>query len=169
MAVETKNGSKVLANRDVKPTAFVRTQLSHGRARGKADTVEVSAAADPNSKYILATLPSSARILPSSKLFGDDLHAGAGAPTLDIGVFNKPGRTDITDDPDALNDGIVATAVVSADVLKTPVDMVHKQLWELVTGLTADPKVELDIAVTILDNLVDTGGTLTLCLDYVED
>ena len=169
MAVENLVGSKVLTNLVAVPPIVSGVSFAGGRHRTFIETVEVSAAASASSTYHLARIPSSAVILATSKLFFDDL-ASSGSPTVDLGLYNISGATDITDDVDALNDGIDVTSAGSSDVLKTPVDQSTKRVYELVgSAPTSDPLVTLDLKAAILDAATNTGGTMTLMLNYVVD
>lgn len=141
---------------------------SAGNVKNKTLTVEVDSAASATSTYFgaKARIPSNARILGISKFHFDDL-ASSGSPTMDIGLFAVD--SNITDDDDALNDGIdVATAAGNTSVVKA-VENYGKRAWELVSGQTTDPKGELDVKVTLKDAAVNTGGTITLELFYTLD
>jgi len=169
MAVENLIGSKVLTNLVAVPPIVSGVSFAGGRHRTFMETVEVSAAASATSTFHLARIASNAVILPTSKLFFDDL-ASSGSPTVDLGLFNISGNTDITDDDDALNDGIDVTSAGSSDVLKTPQDQAMKRVFELVNSApTSDPLVLLDLKATIKDADTNTGGTMTLMLNYVVD
>lgn len=167
MAVENI-ATDTLATIDAKPTARVDVRKGGGRVRLFTGTLEVDAAASINSTYHLARLPSDAVILDRSQLIHDDLQT-TGAPTFDIGVFNLPGETRITDDDDAINDGITIAAAGAPSILKTPVDQANKFLWEHVAGQTVDPGGLLDVKITLKDVAIDLGGTVTVELYYVSD
>lgn len=139
-----------------------------GNLKCKIATVEMTAAASDTSTYFGTKfrIPSNARIAGISKLHFDDL-ATTGSPTLDIGLFAVNGN--ITDDVDALNDGIdVATAAGSATVVKA-IENYGKEAWEFVNGQTTDPKGELEVKVTLDDADCDSGGSITLELYYTID
>ena len=125
----------------------------------RCSTIEVTAAASAGSTYVVARIPSNARIFGMSKIYFDDL-ASSGSPTLDIGL--KAVNSDITTDVDALNDGIdVYTAAGSAAVIKD-ITNYGKMAWEFVSGQTSNPGGALDVIVTILDAATNTGGTITV-------
>jgi hypothetical protein len=111
----------------------------------------------------MARLPSNAVLSGLSKVYFDDL-ASSGSPTFDIGIFAI--RTgDITDNDDALNDGIdVASAAGSAAVIKDIANY-GKRLWE-VAGLSADPKCDVDIKITVKDASTNAAGTVSWGLYY---
>ena len=167
MAVVNLKGSKIITGLDANPSQFANPGISGGAVRSLVETVEVGSADSATSTYLMARLPSNAVILGASKLYGDDL-ASSGAPTLDIGVFNLDGKSVITDDDDALNDGISAAAAIEASVVKDVANY-GKKLYEHVNGQTSDPKGELDIKITLKDAAVNVGGTLTLELFYTLD
>ncbi len=166
MAVENLYGSLVMTPLMAAVQNLPGVDLNGGRVRAVVETVEVSAAASATSDYLMARLPASVVLLPQSKLYIDDL-ASAGSPTLDIGIFNRPNRSDITDNDDALNDGIDAANAGSHDVIKVISD-VGKKLWEH-AGESSDPKAQVDIKITLKDAAANDGGTMTLVLFYIED
>ena len=167
MAIVNLNGSLIMTGLAADPVVFGSPGIGNGAVRSWVETVEVGAADSDTSTYLMARLPSNARILGLSRIHTDDL-ASAGAPTLDIGVFNRTGKTDITDDPDALNDGIDAATVTDVAVVK---DIVNNgiRLWEHVASQTEDPDVDLDIKISLVDADVNVGGTITLELYYTLD
>jgi hypothetical protein len=156
-----------LENRTAVGAAAGDSRLSHGMGgdvKGWSRTIEATAAANANSTYIMGYIPSNARILGLSKLSFDDL-ASTGSPTIDIGLAPVDGN--ITEDPDALNDGIdVATAAGTAQVIKDIANY-GKEAWRFVSGQTTDPKGQLQVKVSILDAAVNTGGTITLELLFL--
>lgn len=170
MAVVTLKGSRIITGLDTVPVALADPGEGGGRVHYWCDTVETSASEDDSvsSTYELARIPSNARILGMSKLYWDDL-ATTGSPTLDIGVYNLSGRSDITDDPDALNNGLdAATAASSASVINNVANY-GKRLWEFVNGQTTDPKCDLSIKVVLADAAITETGTITLELLYTTD
>lgn len=119
-----------------------------------------------NDTMKMLRLPSNARISGLSHAAWDDI-ASSGSPTLDIGVGAVLGN--ITDDPDALNDGLdVATAAGTAKVVKDHANY-GKQLWEYVNGQTTDPGGELDIYVSFVDAATNATGDVTLEIAYTLD
>lgn len=168
MALENLEGSRIMTGLAASPPAVGDIHEAGGRVRQWIETVEVTAAANILSTYRMARLPSNATILPNSRLHCDDL-ASSGSPTLDLGVFNLSGQTGITDDDNALLDGLdCATAATSALLTIAIADM-GQRLWEYVASQTEDPKADLDITVTLQDAAANTGGTITLELYYVID
>ena len=167
MAEEHLTGSRILTGFAAEPLSPADVGWAGGRVRYWSETVEVSAGASVNSTYRLARLPAAARLTSLCVFHHDDL-ASAGAPVMDVGVFNPAGKTGITDDDDALiGGGSVATAAAvafPADIAK-----VGRRLWEFVAGQTADPRHELEIRATLKTAAANTGGTLTLELFYTVD
>lgn len=156
------------------PNATLRSNLSLGNNAVKASpvganimeaTVEVAAAATAGTEYVFFRIPTTARIHGLSELAHDDL-ASTGSPTLDIGFAGV--NENVTDDDDALNDGIdVAAAAGTARVIKDAADY-GKLAWEL-HGESADPGGFLDVIATIKDAATNTGGTVTMTLVYSID
>lgn len=171
MAVVNLKGSRIITGLTAVPPTLADPGEGGGRTRYWCETVEITASDSVCSTYHLARIPSNARIHGISKLHFDDL-ATTGSPTIDIGVYNISGASDITDDPDALNDGIdVATAAGSASVVKDIANY-GKRLYEYVASQTTDPKCDLDIKAKLLDAAATAdppGYTLTLELYYSID
>lgn len=167
MAIVNLNGSLIVTGLESDPVEFGNPGIGNGAVRSWVETVEVGAADSATSTYLMARLPSNARILGSSKFYSDDL-ASAGAPTIDVGVFNRTGKTDITDDDDALNNGI-DVATVTDTPLVLGVENYGKRLWEFVASQTVDPAVDLDVTLTLKDADVNVGGTMTVEIYYTLD
>lgn len=167
MAVVDLKGSRIMTGLDSVPAVLADPGEGGGRLRYWCDTVECNSDDSANSTYLLAKIPSNARISGLSTLYFDDL-ASSGSPTLDIGVF--PVRTgDFTGDDDALNDGIgVSAAAGSAKVVKDIVNY-GKQVWEFINGQTSDPRCDVYIKLTLKDAAVNAAGTMTLELVYSHD
>lgn len=159
MAVETLTATRRAANADATP--------GHGLAgtvKALVGTVEMTAAASATSTYSFGKIPTNARILGLSELHNDDL-ATTGSPTLDIGLFAVEGN--ITDNDDALNDGLDAATAGTKDVIKDKANY-GKYAYEL-AGETTDPGGLLEVKVTLKDAACDSGGTISLELLYVVD
>lgn len=165
---DTKYGSKIMANITASPVSIVNSRLAGGKVHSWVDTVETSADAVSGSTYTLARLPSNAVILSQSMVYWDDL-ATTGSPTVDIGVFNVGDETGITDDDDALNDGLDVSSAGSDGLLKTEVSDVGKELWEHVASQTTDPQKLLDIKATLKDAAVTNAATIAVEIFYAVD
>ena len=123
------------------------------------------AAASAADTITFGRIPSNARILGLSEYANDDL-ATAGAPTLDIGLFAV--NSNITDDDDALNDGIALSSAGSGKMVKDHANY-GKKAWELVNGQTSDTGGEFIVRGTVKDAATDTTGDVTIELLYVLD
>lgn len=173
MTVEALKGSLIMTG--LLPTSAPRSLGPPGLAGGKGrvwiETVEMTAAASNGSTYHMARLPSNARMHGASRVYWDDL-ASTGSPTLDVGLFNPTGLAGFTDDSTtgSLTDGLDAATVnqVGLPVIKDQAK-IGKRLWEFISGLTADPKQEIDIKIMLLDADCNTGGTVTIELHYSLD
>lgn len=146
-------------------TATSRQAPNHGGVNCVVSRVKVSAAASATSTYLMARLPGSARILPSSALTFDAL-ASVGSPTLDVGTF---GYTSADDDDDSLNDGIDATTASNWTPLLKDENDSGRQLGQIATGTGQAGDVEgwMDVTITIKDADCNTGGSLTLTIMYL--
>lgn len=154
---------------DDSKTATLRSNLSQGVNTPRTGqgvmvdvVVEVTAAADANSQYVMARIPSNARIHGTSRIHADDL-ASSGSPTLDIGIKGVDGN--VADDDDAINDGIALSSAISfAGVIKDVANW-GKYVWEL-AGASSDFGGFVDLTFTIKDAAANDGGTIALCLHY---
>lgn len=165
MAVVNLKGSRIMTGLTADPVVVADPGEGGGQLRYWAETVEVGSADSATSTYLLAVVPSAARISGSSRVYWDDL-ASSGAPTLDFGLF--PIVTgDFTADDDCFRaDGDAATANATTGVtLITDHANFGKRAWEL-CGLTADPKRNMYLYATLKDAAVNVGGTLSLELYY---
>ena len=167
MAIVNLNGSLIMTGLVADPIDLGAPGIGNGAVRSWTETVEVGAADSDTSTYLVARMPSNARILGSSRFESDDL-ASAGAPPMDIGVFNVPGDTRITDDPDAINDGIDVATVTDVQFVKDIANY-GLRLWEHVASQTVDPLGDLDIKLSLVDADVNVGGTVTVTIYYTLD
>lgn len=153
------------------PTSYSQTaterKANSGIAAGKGtahdlktllvSTVEFAATTAVTNTVKFGKIPSNARIAGCSRVYWDDL-ATTGSPTLDIGLGAVNGN--VTDDPDALNDGLDVAAVSTTDVGSRVVkDIANLGLpaWDYVNGVTSDPGGELEV----YGSIVDAGTTVT--------
>jgi len=121
-------------------------------------TIELAAASSGDTVK-LGTIPANARILPTGLIANDDL-ATTGAPTLDIGFGSV--NSNITSDPDALNNGIDLANATSTTTVMADVANAGKRAWEFVNGQTTDPGGLLDVYVTVADAATNQTGTITV-------
>lgn len=158
-------GSRVLTPNAQTPAVLGAPGTGGGAVRSWTETVETNADDSSSSTYHLASLPSNARILGLSKIYWDDL--GTEAATIDVGVYNQSGKSDITDDPDALTNGIDPTSAGSATLIAAIADY-GIQLWDHATG-TVDPVATLDIKAVLADGPINAAGTITVEILYTLD
>jgi hypothetical protein len=168
MAVVTSYGSRIITGLNSTPVVLADPGEGGGRVKKWVETFETLAADSATSTYLVARLPSNARIFGSSKIAHDAL--GATTAALGIGVYNTPGKSDITNDPDALNTGIVASTAGTKNLILDPAKWGLK-LYEYVNGQTVDPKCDLDIKIVIEGavHLSSGAGTVTVEIDYAYD
>jgi hypothetical protein len=115
-------------------------------------------------------IPSKLRIT-SITLFNDDLDSHA-TPTLavDIGLYNS--KTGSALDADCFSDSSANSDTTLQAANKAGVEMltktsdianIGKQAWEHASGITEDPKVPLDIAITVsTEAATAAAGTITM-------
>tara|TARA_R110002094_G_scaffold157781_2_gene144034 strand:+ start:2898 stop:3389 length:492 start_codon:yes stop_codon:yes gene_type:complete len=107
----------------------------------------------------LGRIKSDARIMATGLVYNDDL-ATSGSPTLDIGLGSVD--SNITSDPDALNNGIALSSATSTTTVIADAANVGKRAWEFVSGQTTDPGGFLDVYATVKDAATTATGTVAV-------
>lgn len=157
MGVVLKSSTAV-GNADANPRVPNSPYFDQGEVRASASAVATGAADSAGSIYRFIRLPSSARI--SSLKFSNA--AMAGTTSVQFGLYQT-----------AANGGAVASAGLFANALDISAGLSdsevlfqnlsiangEKRLWELL-GLTADPFVEYDIAMTTVTQAGAAGNML---------
>lgn len=144
----------------------VVTGVGHGYSKKTVcTTVEVASATAAGSTYKVARIPSNARICMSSHVYWDDLTT-TGSPTMDVGLGSV--SNNITEDPDALNNGLDVSSAGDGRLITAIADG-GLPAWDHVNGQASDPGGELDVYISIVDAAHTTTGTVTVELDYVVD
>lgn len=168
MAVVTSYGSRIMTGLVSTPSVLADAGEGGGNVRKWCETFETSAADSATSTYLVARLPSNARIFGSSRISHDAL--GATTATLGIGVYNTGSVTYITNDADAINTGIVASTAGTKEFLNDRANY-GLPLWDFVNGVSSDPKCMLDVKVVIEGSvhLSSGAGTVTVEIDYAVD
>ncbi len=167
MALTTNYGSRIMTGLTSANVALADPGEAGGRVKVWVETVEPAAADSTSSTYLMSRLPSNVRILGQSVISHDTL--GSTTATFDIGVYNTSSRSDITNDADAINDGIVCSTSGTKDFIKDRANW-GKRLYEFVNGQTTDPKCDLDIKLIIADTDLSSGaGTVTCEIYYSYD
>lgn len=164
MAVETVK-STAITNRDSSPRALSNPSLIKGMLVEAVGMAAVDSAASIGSKYLLATVPSNAR-LSNLLLSCTAITSAAG----DIGVYKSTAEGGAVVDADFFASAqSLATALANSDVTHESavfgVDDVEKPLWEAL-GLTEDPGIMYDIVVT-LTAAATAAGTVAMKARYV--
>lgn len=161
MADLTYNGTAVLKRTSV-------TTIGKGEAgsvKHVTALIEIAAGATVGQTFKLARVPSDARFTGSSELYWDDLSTDS--PDLDIGLASV--NSNITSDPDAVNDGLDAgTASAGVKMVKV-INNIGLPAWDLVNGVTEDPGGELDLYLSVTGVALDDGGTFVADIYYVVD
>lgn len=143
------------------------TTIGKGEAGGVKHVtalIEIAAAATVGSTYRLARVPSDARFTGASEMYWDDLSTGS--KEFDIGLASV--RANITSDPDAINDGLAGgTASAGVKMVKV-INNIGLPAWDLVNGVTEDPKGEFDVYLS-LTSIMAQGGTFVADIYYVLD
>lgn len=128
-------------------------------------TVELAAAASGDT-VTFGRIPANARILPSSRLYNDDL-ATSGSPTFDLGLIAVD--SNITSDPDAIGNGFALDAAGSDVVTISDIANAGLPAWDFVNGQSSDPGGEFIVRGVVKDAATTATGTITLDLYYVVD
>lgn len=130
-------------------------------------TVELAASAS-GTTIDFGYIPSNARILPSSRLYNDDL-ATSGSPTLDIGLAAVDGNLANANDPDAIGNGFALSSAGSDVVIISDVANAGLPAWDFVASETTDPGGNLKVYGSVKDAATTATGTVTLDLYYTID
>lgn len=169
MAVTSRNGSRIMAGLENGASrALADPGEGGGRVKKWVETLETGAADSATSTYLVARIPSNARIFGSSKISHDAL--GATTATLGVGIYKTVGGQGFTDDADALNTGIVASTAGTKDLIADRANW-GKRAWEYIGGVTKDPGGDVDVKVVIEGavHLATGAGTITVEIDYACD
>jgi hypothetical protein len=168
MAVVTSAGSRIMVGLTSTPSILADAGEGGGRMKKWVETVETGAADSGTSTYLMARLPSNARIFGSSKIAHDTL--GTTTVAAYIGVFNTSSAvSQISNSASTIHNAIVTSTAGTKDLILDPANW-GKQLWQFSTGLTADPKCQMDIKITFdAIHLSSGAGTITVEIDYATD
>lgn len=166
MALVTAYGSRIMTGLVSNNAVLGDPGEAGGRTRYWCETVETGAADSSASTYLMARLPSNARIAGISR-FSKDAQGAVTATVLSIGVYNLPGRSDITNSTTALNSNI-QTSVATATAIIADAANYGKPLWQFTTA-TEDPKCDLDVKIELFGNLSSGAGTMTTEIFYTVD
>ena len=168
MAVTTLYGSRIMTGLTAVPSVLADPGEGGGKVRKWSETLETGAADSAGSLYVVARLPSNARIFGSSKISHDAL--GATTAALGIGLYKTVSSQSFTEDADALNTAIVASTAGTKDLIADRANW-GKRLWEFINGQTVDPKGDIEVKIVIEGavHLSSGSGTITVEIDYAVD
>lgn len=166
--VTTKSGP--ITNRDATPQVKNSSQVEGGLLRESVGTAEAANGDSIASKYIMASVPSNARI-SQVLLSCDAITTCAG----DVGVYRSTADGGAVVDADFFASAqSLAVALVNSDVTHEAdaadagsgfgLADTEKPLWQAL-GLTSDPGVMYDIAVT-LTAAAGSAGTISAKVRY---
>jgi len=164
MAVVTTKVTAI-TNRDSLPKALSNPFLTKADIHEAVGTLEAVSGDSIGSKYIMANVPSNARV--SRMLLSCDAITTLAA---DIGIYKST-----EDGGDVVDANFFATAQVLTSALKNldvthlsgvfGVENVEKQLWEAL-GETEDPNILYDIVLTLTAG-AGAAGTVSFKAQYV--
>lgn len=162
MAVVTRK-TTAITNADSTPVVLNNPGMSHQFLRQQAGTLETVAGDSVGSKYVIARVPSNAR-MDSIRLFND----ADATLAADVGVYAANGAV-VDADFFASAVAFSAASTVGVDVTHESgvfnIDDVDKPLWQAL-GLTSDPCVLYDIALT-LTGAATGAATISAKVSYV--
>jgi len=178
MALETVKSS-IITNRDATPQVLNDAGINGGLVRSAVAMVEVSAAANSGSTYIMFPIPSNASNL-RVWVVTDDL--GTSTITADVGLYQTTANGSAAVDADFFANaldladpgsgsltltGLTAQGIEITHSNAYGIDDVEKPLWEAL-GLSADSQRDYDVVVTMDSGAaVDTGGTIVVKATWV--
>lgn len=163
--VTTKSGA--ITNRDTTPQVQNSAYLSGGMVRESVGTVEAANGDSIGSKYILASIPSNARV-SQILLYCDDVGTTTAA---DFGLYQTTLNGSAVVDADlfgsaiSLSGGALNGTDITHESAVFDPDDVEKQLWSAL-GLSSDPCLMYDVVAT-LTGAADAAGTISLKIRYV--
>lgn len=138
-----------------------------GNVKSLCATTELAASAS-GTTITFGYIPSNARILPSSRLYNDDL-ATSGSPTIDIGLGAVRSNLANADDPDAIGNGFALSSAGSDVVIISDVASAGLPAWDFVASESSDPGGDLKVYGTVKDAATTATGTVSIQIDYVID
>ncbi len=167
MAQVSTLSSTPVTNADATPKVANNPGVSDGMLRRAAGTVENLAADSAASIYRMVRVPSNAHI--HKVTYAADAAGATGQ--VDIGVYQTAANGGAVVDADhfasALDPG--AAAIAETDVTHESgvynIAECEEPLWEAL-GLTSDPGIDYDIAITVSEIIAD-AGTQMLKVEYV--
>ena len=121
-------------------------------------TIELAAASSGDTVR-LGRIPTTARILSQGLIYNDDL-ATSGSPTLDLGLGSVDNN--ITNDPDALNNGIALSSATTTTTVIADATNAGKYAWQFVNGQSTDPGGSLEVYASVKDAATTATGTVTV-------
>ena len=165
MAVVTTKATAI-TNRDAIPSVLTNAAVGNSRLQEAVGTIEAANGDSIGSKYVLASVPSNARI--SRVLLSCDAISTSGAG--DVGLDDTTQNGGAAVDADFFGSAVVLTsALANSDVTHESgvfgVERVEQPLWKAL-GLTSDPNKFYDVVLT-LTAATGGAGTVSLKVQYV--
>lgn len=157
--------STAITGADATPPTKGTTMVGPRRLYEQASTVEVTNGDSIASVFRFARVPSNIRV-SSLNLFCDAITSAA----ADFGVYQTAANGGAVVDADAFGSAVsLATAItIGSNIVHESgvydISEVEQPLWQML-GLTADPKIEYDLAATLTAAATATG-TLTMLTRY---
>jgi hypothetical protein len=158
--------SNQITNRDASPRVFNNARTSNGEVRHARDTFVITNGDSAASVYRVCSIPS--RAIPISvRVTAPDIGTTTAA---DVGLYRNTVDGGAVVDADffgsavSLSGGAISKSEVVFESGVITLANSYKPIWELL-GLTADPGVEYDVALT-LTGAADAGGTGLLEVDF---
>ena len=164
MTVELKGD--LITGLDASPRVYYSPVRAGGKVRNTADYIVTNTDDAMGSIYRFVRVPSRARIVQI--LASTD--GGSTNGTADIGLYHTSADGGAVIDADLFASAwAIKTAAANTDVTYESgvitVDKRHKMLWEIL-GLSADPNLEYDIAMTVVEAVSVAADKITLSASY---
>lgn len=169
MAVVTVK-SLAITNRDASPRVLSPSFIERGNRLTSCGVVTIGNGDSVNSKYVMAQIPSNARVV-AVRIDAPDIGTTTAA---DVGLYDTTANGGAVVDQDFFASAVsLATGpYVNLDVTFEAgaaggnIANGEKRVWECL-GLTSDPVKTYDVVLT-LTGAADAAGTVRLEVDWVE-
>lgn len=165
MPTVTINGSRVLSGLSSSPPSLGTPGTAHSELKIVTERITTNTNDSQLSLYRVARLPSNAKLHGQSRI--DHAALGTATATMNIGIYNPPGRNVITNSATAINNGIVCSTAGKKDLFAAANrTQAGRALWEI-AGAARDPGGELDIVVNLATGSVDINGAGDIMVEVV--
>lgn len=165
MAVNHSNSSQAAKIALASP-GNISARNHRGRIRTINDAGAFAAGSEVGSTISFGKISTSAVLLGTSRVHSDALGAST---TLNFGVKNNTAAGVSSKTAAFISGGTVGASAASLNgIAAVDINKTGQQIWQIL-GLSADPKVDLDLVVTLAGATTSAGGDVAIELQIVED